>query len=108
MVDGADHVSQQLGIAVAVAGHHDAQLSAAGLSCQGCQQRVRLKMIAVWVAVQGEKVIPYPDGIDSQGICSASCLCQRSIAGMLRVKLDSYTELAHDCLLLGEIIFEKR
>ena len=68
VVDGAGHVGEQLRVAVGVAGDQRAELGVRGVGGHGGEQRVRLEVGAVRVAVERVEVVPHPDGVDAQGV----------------------------------------
>ena len=65
VVDGAGHVGEQFGVAVAVAGDQRADLDAAGLLGPGAEHRPALEVLAVGVAVERIEVVPVEDHVDA-------------------------------------------
>ena len=66
VVDGAGHVGQQLGVAVAVAGDQRADLDPAGLLGPGAEHRPALEVLALGFAVEREEVVPVERDVDAQ------------------------------------------
>jgi hypothetical protein len=67
VVDGARHVGEQLGVAVAVAGHERADLDPAPSGLRpGAEHRPALEVLPVGLAVQREEVVPVEDDVDPE------------------------------------------
>jgi hypothetical protein len=96
LVDGAGHVGQQLGVAVAVAGHEHPELGPLGRHRHRRQQRPALVVRTVGLAVEGEEVVPRPDGVDAEGVGFLPGGAQLVDRAVLGVELDADLEAATD------------
>ena len=65
VVDGAGHVGEQVGVAVAVARDERADLDPVGLLGPRAEHRPALEVLAVGVAVQGVEVVPVEHDVDA-------------------------------------------
>ena len=83
VVDGAGHVGQQLGVAVAVAGDERADLDPAGLLGPGAEHRPALEVLAVGLAVERVEVVPVEDDVDAEVFGLADGAADRRVVGVL-------------------------
>src|SRR3954468_9732853 len=97
VVDGARHVGEQARVAVRVARDERAELRGRRLRRDRAEQRVRLEVRRVGVAVEREEVVPHPDAVD-EGVGGARRVAQRGDRRRLRVELYADLELCHRAL----------
>ena len=64
MVQGAGHIGEEVGIAVAVAGHQWTEADPAGDGAEGCEEGETLVVKAIPIALEWEEMIPDVDIVD--------------------------------------------
>jgi len=83
VVDGAGHVGQQFGFAVAVAGDQRADLDAAGGLGPGAEHGPAFEVRAVGPAVEGEEVVPVEDDVDADVLGGGDGVADLPVVGVL-------------------------
>ena len=92
VVDRARHVGEQVRVAVRVARHERADVGVLGLDGHRREQRVRLEVRGVGVAVQRVEVVPDPDAVDVERVGGAPRGAQVVDGRRLRVQLHADLE----------------
>ena len=92
VVDGAGHVGQQLGVAVAVAGDQRADLDAAGGLGPGPEHRPALEVLAVGLAVEREEVVPVEHDVDARVLGGGDGVADLCVVRVLRLELQTDAE----------------
>jgi hypothetical protein len=88
VVDGARHVGEQVGVAVAVAGDQRADLDSARGLGPGAQHRPALEVLAVALAVEREEVVPVEDDVHARGRGGGHGRADLLVVGVLWLQLD--------------------
>jgi hypothetical protein len=98
VVDGAGHVRQQLGVAVAVAAHQGADLHPGGGFRPRAQHGPALEVQALRLAGEGEEVIPVEQDVHAQFLGVRRRTAQGGVVRVLGLELqrDSYRPRRHD------------
>ena len=97
VVDGARHVGEQFGVAVAVAGDQRADLDARGLLGPGAEHRPALEVLALGVAVQRVEVVPVEGDVDAEVLGLGDRAADGGVVGVLRLELDSDPDRGSSC-----------
>jgi hypothetical protein len=101
VVEGAGHVGEQVGVAVAVGGDEAADLDPLGDLGHGAKGGPVVEMRTVEIAGEREEVIPVEEGVGAGGVDGLPGLPHLGIGGMLRLDLDPDADGAQGMLLLG-------
>src|SRR5690606_16478288 len=89
VVDGAGHVGEQIGVAVAVAAHQGAELDPGRGLGPRAEHRPALEVLAVGVAGQREEVVPVEHDVDPGGLGLGDGGADLRVIGVLRLQLDT-------------------
>src|SRR5690625_5110837 len=88
VVDGAGHVGEQVGVAVAVAGDERADLRPARLLRPGTEHGPGLEVLAVRLPGQWEEVVPREDDVRPGLLGAGDGVADLGVVGVLRLELD--------------------
>ena len=94
VVDGAGHVGQQLGVAVAVARHEGADLDLGRRLGPGAEHRPALEVLALGLAVQRVEVVPVEDDVRPELLRLRRRAADVRVRGVLRLELDTDPDLS--------------
>src|SRR4029077_14657579 len=92
LVDRAGHVRNEVGVPIADAADHRAELRHFRFDGRGGQQRPAFALVALRTAVEWEKVAPKPDAVHSELIGAAPCVAKLSDGALLRMDGDADLE----------------
>ena len=101
VVEGAGHVGEQVGVAVAVGGDEAADLDPLGDLGHGPEGGPVVEMGAVEIAGEREEVIPVEEGVGAGGVDGLPGLPDLAVGGVLLLDLDPDADGGQAMLLLS-------